>query len=122
MSSRCRRCTEAGMPAEQAARLKADEKALAQRLQREGTWRHLWRIAGLYANVSIFDVPDAQALHDTLMQLPMVGDVNGQPLAGAIVDVWHANTGGYSSHAGFPATRAAAVGALRQHVGGGDLG
>lgn len=59
------------MPTEQAARLKAEEKELAQRLQREGTWRHLWRIAGLYANVSIFDVPDAQVLHDTLMQLPL---------------------------------------------------
>ena len=59
------------MPAEQAARLKADEKELAQRLQREGTWRHLWRIAGLYANFSVFDVPDNQALHDTLMQLPL---------------------------------------------------
>jgi muconolactone D-isomerase len=59
------------MPGDQAARLKADEKELAQRLQREGTWRHLWRIAGLYANVSIFDVPDNQALHDTLMQLPL---------------------------------------------------
>lgn len=59
------------MPAEQAAQLKADERELAQRLQREGTWRHLWRIAGLYANVSVFDVPDAQALHDTLMQLPL---------------------------------------------------
>lgn len=61
----------ADMPADQAARLKADEKKLAQRLQQEGTWRHLWRIAGLYANVSIFDVPDNQALHDTLMQLPL---------------------------------------------------
>lgn len=59
------------MPAEQANRLKADEKELAQRLQREGTWRHLWRIAGQYANVSIFDVPSNQALHDTLMQLPL---------------------------------------------------
>ncbi|WP_341523488.1 muconolactone Delta-isomerase [Pseudomonas sp. G.S.17] len=59
------------MPAEQSARLKADEKELAQRLQQEGTWRHLWRIAGLYANVSVFDVADAQALHDTLMQLPL---------------------------------------------------
>jgi muconolactone D-isomerase len=59
------------MPAEKANRLKADEKELAQRLQREGTWRHLWRIAGLYANVSIFDVADNQALHDTLMQLPL---------------------------------------------------
>lgn len=59
------------MPEDRATRLKAEEKALAQRLQREGTWRHLWRIAGLYANVSVFDVPDAQTLHDTLMQLPL---------------------------------------------------
>ncbi|KPY97370.1 muconolactone Delta-isomerase [Pseudomonas syringae] len=61
----------ADMSAERAAQLKADEKELAQRLQREGTWRHLWRLAGLYANVSVFDVQDNQALHDTLMQLPL---------------------------------------------------
>ncbi|MCO7514074.1 muconolactone Delta-isomerase [Pseudomonas guariconensis] len=54
-----------------AAQLKADEKALAQRLQREGTWRHLWRIAGHYANYSVFDLPSVEALHDTLMQLPL---------------------------------------------------
>lgn len=54
-----------------AAQLKADEKALAQRLQREGTWRHLWHIAGHYANYSVFDVPSVEALHDTLMQLPL---------------------------------------------------
>lgn len=53
------------------AQLKADEKKLALQLQQEGTWRHLWRLAGLYANVSIFDVVDNQALHDTLMQLPL---------------------------------------------------
>ena len=54
-----------------AAALKADEKELAQRLQREGTWRHLWRIAGHYANYSVFDVASVEALHDTLMQLPL---------------------------------------------------
>ncbi|MGS7252980.1 muconolactone Delta-isomerase [Pseudomonas anuradhapurensis] len=54
-----------------AAQLKADEKELAQRLQREGTWRHLWRIAGHYANYSVFDVASVEALHDTLMQLPL---------------------------------------------------
>ncbi|TVT87200.1 muconolactone Delta-isomerase [Pseudomonas sp. RGB] len=59
------------MPVEKVNKLKADEKELAQHLQRKGIWRHLWRIAGLYANVSIFDVPDNQALHDTLMQLPL---------------------------------------------------
>ena len=54
-----------------AAALKADEKALAQRLQQEGKWRHLWRIAGHYANYSVFDVDSVQALHDLLMQLPL---------------------------------------------------
>ena len=31
----------------------AREKAYSQKLQREGKWRHLWRIAGRYANVSV---------------------------------------------------------------------
>ena len=59
------------LPAADATRLKQAEMELAQELQRQGTWRHLWRIAGLYANVSIFDVADTQALHDTLLQLPL---------------------------------------------------
>jgi muconolactone D-isomerase len=40
-------------------------------LARAGTWRHLWRVAGRYANVSIFDVADPQELHDTLSSLPL---------------------------------------------------
>ena len=59
------------MHPERAAALKADEKALAQRLMEQGKWRHLWRIAGLYANYSVFDVDSVQELHDTLMQLPL---------------------------------------------------
>jgi len=59
------------MDPERAAKLKADEKAFSQRLQEEGIWRHLWRIAGLYANYSIFDVDSVQTLHDLLMQLPL---------------------------------------------------
>jgi len=61
----------ADMDPAKVTQLKADEKELAQRLQREGTWRHLWRIAGHYANYSVFDVPSVEALHDTLMQLPL---------------------------------------------------
>ena len=61
----------ASLPKEEADRLKADEKAYAQRLQREGTWRHLWRIAGQYANYSVFDVASNDALHDTLTALPL---------------------------------------------------
>ena len=54
-----------------ATKLKADEKELAQRLQREGQWRHLWRIAGQYANVSIFDVAGNEELHALLLSLPL---------------------------------------------------
>lgn len=59
------------MPAEQADALKKEEKALAQRLQEQGQWRHLWRIAGQYANVSIFDVAGNEELHALLMSLPL---------------------------------------------------
>jgi muconolactone D-isomerase len=59
------------MPAEQAAQLRQDEKELAQRLQQEGKWRHLWRIAGQYANVSVFDVASVEELHALLTSLPL---------------------------------------------------
>jgi muconolactone D-isomerase len=59
------------MPPEQAAQLKQAEKELAQRLQQEGKWRHLWRIAGQYANVSIFDVGSVDELHTLLTTLPL---------------------------------------------------
>ncbi|MCB2636794.1 hypothetical protein KQ757_15830, partial [Listeria monocytogenes] len=58
------------MPKYQADALKAEEKALAPRLQEAGSWRHLWRVAGRYANVSIFDVPGNEELHALLMSLP----------------------------------------------------
>lgn len=52
-------------------RLKAEEKARAQDLQRQGKWRHLWRVAGRYANVSVFDVADHDELHAILSALPL---------------------------------------------------
>lgn len=51
--------------------LKAKEKALSQELQRQGKWTHIWRIAGQYANISIFNVDSAGELHDILMSLPL---------------------------------------------------
>jgi muconolactone D-isomerase len=59
------------MPADQATQLKADEKALAARLQQQGKWRHLWRIAGQYANISVFDVASVDELHTLLTSLPL---------------------------------------------------
>jgi muconolactone D-isomerase len=52
-------------------RLKSEEKARAQELQRQGKWVHLWRIAGQYANISIFDVTDHDELHAILSSLPL---------------------------------------------------
>ena len=61
----------ASLAPEESATLKQAEKDLAQRLQREGKWRHLWRIAGQYANVSIFDVDSVDELHGLLTALPL---------------------------------------------------
>lgn len=58
------------LPAEEAAALKATEKARSQALQAEAR-RHLWRIAGQYANVSIFDVENADELHALVSTLPL---------------------------------------------------
>lgn len=52
-------------------RLKREERAVAQRLQRAGEWRHLWRVAGRYANVSVFDVDSHTRLHEILSELPL---------------------------------------------------
>lgn len=52
-------------------RLKAEEKAKAQDLQREGKWVHLWRIAGQYSNISVFDVENNDELHGILSTLPL---------------------------------------------------
>lgn len=59
------------MPKESADALKTAERELAQSLQRSGKWRHLWRVAGRYANVSIFDVSGAAELHELLTSLPL---------------------------------------------------
>jgi muconolactone D-isomerase len=61
----------AWMDADEFDALKQRERELAQRLQRDGRWRHLWRIAGRYANVSIFEVASADELHEIVSSLPL---------------------------------------------------
>lgn len=61
----------ADMPAAQADELKRTERELAQALQASGKWRHLWRVVGQYANVSIFDVESNEELHQLLTSLPL---------------------------------------------------
>ncbi|ARJ71000.1 muconolactone Delta-isomerase [Paracoccus contaminans] len=59
------------LPPEEAAEILAREKAYSQALQHSGKWRHIWRLAGEYANFSIFDVQDNAELHEILTGLPL---------------------------------------------------
>src|SRR5260221_3633365 len=64
-------------------RLKAEEKARAEELQRAGKWRHLWRVAGGHAKVSIPALGDPHQLHagpSAPPLLPLLGN-NGMPPA-----------------------------------------
>ncbi len=54
------------LPVEQVNEIKAVEKAYSQELQRQGKWRHIWRITGQYSNISIFDVESNEELHNLL--------------------------------------------------------
>jgi muconolactone D-isomerase len=59
------------LPADERADILAREKSYSQDLQRRGTWRHIWRVAGQYSNVSILDVRDNDELHGILSGLPL---------------------------------------------------
>jgi muconolactone D-isomerase len=59
------------LPVEQVTEIKAREKDYSQELQRQGKWRHLWRVSGSYANVSIFDVDSNDELQELISALPL---------------------------------------------------
>jgi muconolactone D-isomerase len=59
------------LPAQLANDIKGREKAYSQDLQRDGRWRHIWRVAGEYANYSVFDVSSNDELHALLSELPL---------------------------------------------------
>ncbi len=43
----------------------------AAELQRQGKWLHLWRVAGQWANISVFKVDGPGELHEILESLPL---------------------------------------------------
>jgi muconolactone D-isomerase len=59
------------MDKEKVQALSAAEVERAKVLQRAGKWLHIWRIAGKWANISIFKVDDAGELHELLSTLPL---------------------------------------------------
>ena len=72
-----------GLPAEQTDALKQRERDYSQALQRDGRWPHIWRVAGEYANYSVFDVGSHDELHGLLSELPLFPymDIAVTPLA-----------------------------------------
>jgi muconolactone D-isomerase len=59
------------MPEAEAEAITTRERAYAQALMRDGRWLHIWRIAGRYANASVFDVASVDELHELLSGLPL---------------------------------------------------
>ena len=51
--------------------LKKREKEASGGYQSSGEWLHLWRVAGKFGNVSIFDVADHDRLNAILWSLPL---------------------------------------------------
>ncbi len=51
--------------------LKVREKAASAEYQKSGEWVHLWRIAGKFGNISVFNVADHDRLHAILWSLPL---------------------------------------------------
>jgi muconolactone D-isomerase len=51
--------------------LSAQEHECAKELQLQQKWTHLWRVAGKYANIGIFDVKSPAELHEILNSLPL---------------------------------------------------
>ena len=48
---------------------KEHERALE--LQRQRKWLHLWRVAGKWSNISVFEVESPAELHEILSSLPL---------------------------------------------------
>jgi len=51
--------------------LSIQEHDRASELQLQRKWTHLWRVAGKFENISIFDVESPAELHEILNSLPL---------------------------------------------------
>ncbi|CAM3304276.1 Muconolactone Delta-isomerase [Arthrobacter ulcerisalmonis] len=59
------------MAVEEAAAIKAVEKAYSQDLQQKGKWPHICRVGGEYSNYSVFEAECNDEMHQMLSGLPL---------------------------------------------------
>jgi muconolactone D-isomerase len=64
-------CIPQGFDPEKLKQLQGEEHERAKELQLQGKWLHLWRVAGKYANVSVFEVESPVEFHEILSSLPL---------------------------------------------------
>jgi muconolactone D-isomerase len=60
-----------GADANEIQQLSAREHERAKELQLQRKWLHLWRVAGKFANISVFNVDSPAELHEILNSLPL---------------------------------------------------
>jgi muconolactone D-isomerase len=63
--------TPADLAPERLADLQQAETARAAELIAAGSLRRIWRLPGRRSNVSLYEAPDATALHEALSSLPL---------------------------------------------------
>jgi muconolactone D-isomerase len=75
--------TPADLDPDRLAALQAAENVRARELMAAGTLRRIWRVPGRRANVSLYEAPDATALHAALASLPLwpYMEIDVRPLA-----------------------------------------
>ena len=68
---------------ERLAALQSAETARARELMAGGLLKRIWRIPGRRSNVSLYEAPDATALHAALTSLPLwpYMEIDVRPLA-----------------------------------------
>ncbi len=59
------------LPPERREELRAAERARAAELRQAGILIKIWRVLGSSDSIALYQAPDADALHDALLSLPM---------------------------------------------------